>query len=129
MSYFIFFFKQKTAYEMRISDWSSDVCSSDLPTGTLFEYATDTPGFTVDEDPDHLGETLLIPPGDAARGNDLRVMLPQFALPEEDRMPMRDLPFVHRFHTSDDPDGSVIRPEERRGGKECVSSCCLWWSP
>src|SRR3546814_9623692 len=27
-----FFFKQKTAYEMRISDWSSDVCSSDLPT-------------------------------------------------------------------------------------------------
>src|SRR3546814_12274011 len=28
--YFLFFFKQKTAYEMRISDWSSDVCSSDL---------------------------------------------------------------------------------------------------
>src|SRR3546814_3621665 len=28
-----FFFKQKTAYEMRISDWSSDVCSSDLGTG------------------------------------------------------------------------------------------------
>src|SRR3546814_5298992 len=30
----VFFFKQKTAYEMRISDWSSDVCSSDL-VGTL----------------------------------------------------------------------------------------------
>src|SRR3546814_13765582 len=30
-----FFFKQKTAYEMRISDWSSDVCSSDLEIGTL----------------------------------------------------------------------------------------------
>src|SRR3546814_12213379 len=29
--YCFFFFKQKTAYEMRISDWSSDVCSSDLP--------------------------------------------------------------------------------------------------
>src|SRR3546814_1646253 len=28
--YLIFFFKQKTAYELRISDWSSDVCSSDL---------------------------------------------------------------------------------------------------
>src|SRR3546814_10004293 len=28
---FVFFFKQKTAYEMRMSDWSSDVCSSDLP--------------------------------------------------------------------------------------------------
>src|SRR3546814_14941558 len=31
VSVMIFFFKQKTAYEMRISDWSSDVCSSDLP--------------------------------------------------------------------------------------------------
>src|SRR3546814_15400978 len=30
---FVFFFKQKTAYEMRISDWSSDVCSSDLVEG------------------------------------------------------------------------------------------------
>src|SRR3546814_6658439 len=30
---FVFFFKQKTAYEMRISDWSSDVCSSDLLLG------------------------------------------------------------------------------------------------
>src|SRR3546814_7379270 len=32
---FVFFFKHKTAYEMRISDWSSDVCSSDL----LFPFA------------------------------------------------------------------------------------------
>src|SRR3546814_5858527 len=30
VSVFFFFFKQKTAYELRISDWSSDVCSSDL---------------------------------------------------------------------------------------------------
>src|SRR3546814_3952792 len=35
-----FFFKQKTAYEMRISDWSSDVCSSDLP-GLRFEQRPD----------------------------------------------------------------------------------------
>src|SRR3546814_8976542 len=36
-SFIVFFFKQKTAYEMRISDWSSDVCSSDLssPLGVL----------------------------------------------------------------------------------------------
>src|SRR3546814_3607426 len=33
-SFLFFFFKQKTAYEMRISDWSSDVCSSDLPSAT-----------------------------------------------------------------------------------------------
>src|SRR3546814_1200388 len=31
-----FFFKEKTAYEMRISDWSSDVCSSDLLVGQIF---------------------------------------------------------------------------------------------
>src|SRR3546814_1967403 len=33
---FFFFFKQKTAYEMRISDWSSDVCSSDLIRDVMF---------------------------------------------------------------------------------------------
>src|SRR3546814_12067922 len=38
MYYVLFFFKQKTAYEMRISDWSSDVCSSDL---TLFDAVSD----------------------------------------------------------------------------------------
>src|SRR3546814_242129 len=34
--FYFFFFKQKTAYEMRISDWSSDVCSSDLKRLALF---------------------------------------------------------------------------------------------
>src|SRR3546814_5530798 len=34
--FIFFFFKQKTAYEMRISDWSSDVCSSDLGKQILF---------------------------------------------------------------------------------------------
>src|SRR3546814_5521171 len=36
---FFFFFKQKTAYEMRISDWSSDVCSSDLPRPALMSMS------------------------------------------------------------------------------------------
>src|SRR3546814_9854728 len=35
----VFFFKQKTAYEMRISDWSSDVCSSDLVIGEKRDVA------------------------------------------------------------------------------------------
>src|SRR3546814_9956486 len=35
MFFLFFFFKQKTAYEMRISDWSSDVCSSDLAANTM----------------------------------------------------------------------------------------------
>src|SRR3546814_5518266 len=46
-----FFFKQKTAYEMRISDWSSDVCSSDLP-----DLAFDGPAFAVSNEapvPEH----------------------------------------------------------------------------
>src|SRR3546814_4091595 len=41
MLLFVFFFKQKTAYEMRISDWSSDVCSSDLLGGLHREAAGD----------------------------------------------------------------------------------------
>src|SRR3546814_11361722 len=36
---FVFFFKQKTAYEMRISDWSSDVCSSDLHNWSVYAQA------------------------------------------------------------------------------------------
>src|SRR3546814_7416319 len=44
--FLFFFFKQKTAYEMRISDWSSDVCSSDLDVGigSLFEGERDRHG-------------------------------------------------------------------------------------
>src|SRR3546814_6831039 len=39
--YLFFFFKQKTAYEMRISDWSSDVCSSDLAGDTAIAALED----------------------------------------------------------------------------------------
>src|SRR3546814_7240945 len=39
--FLFFFFKQKTAYEMRISDWSSDVCSSDLLGGSGFVSLTE----------------------------------------------------------------------------------------
>src|SRR3546814_10628318 len=46
MSLLFFFFKQKTAYEMRISDWSSDVCSSDLDGATNFKLATAPDGST-----------------------------------------------------------------------------------
>src|SRR3546814_5711658 len=43
-----FFFKQKTAYEMRMSDWSSDVCSSDLPFDTRHMRGPGrTPGTTT----------------------------------------------------------------------------------
>src|SRR3546814_4025510 len=39
MLFFFLFFKQKTAYEMRISDWSSDVCSSDLSAGQSADFS------------------------------------------------------------------------------------------
>lgn len=88
------------------------------PAGTLFEYATDGPGMTVDEAAEDLGQTLMIPPTDAARADDLRVILPQFALPGEERWPMRDLQFIHRFHRPDDADGSVIVLMHGTGGDE-----------
>src|SRR3546814_8728557 len=47
----VFFFKQKTAYEMRISDWSSDVCSSDLRwivvVGAFFTLARFSEAFLI----------------------------------------------------------------------------------
>src|SRR3546814_4580829 len=43
-----FFFKQKTAYEMRISDWSSDVCSSDLPAELASAISEHVPGFRME---------------------------------------------------------------------------------
>src|SRR3546814_9130859 len=46
----VFFFKQKTAYEMRISDWSSDVCSSDLSFGSrLLEQPADSADDAVEQ--------------------------------------------------------------------------------
>lgn len=88
------------------------------PGGTLFELATDGPGFAIDEAPGHLGETLFVPPHDAARAEDLKVMLPQFSMPGEPRPPRRDLPFVHRFFTPKDPDGSTVILLHGTGGSE-----------
>ena len=88
------------------------------PAGHLIEYATDGPGLAIDEPRQSLGQTLLFPPHDAARAQDLRVMLPQFVQPGAERTPMRDLPFIHRFHTPDDPDGSVIVLLHGTGGNE-----------
>src|SRR3546814_10303861 len=77
-----FFCKQKTEYEMRISDWSSDVCSSDLP------------------EPDR----------DCHRREKGR------------RYHRRDFLGQPRA-------GGRARSEERRVGKECVSTCRSRWSP
>src|SRR3546814_5779476 len=90
----VFFFKQKTAYEMRISDWSSDVCSSDL----------------------------------------MEVCLPPAALPEgvavsrtPIRLPLRHRP-ARRIIAMAIKGSFMARSEERRVGKECVSTCRSRWS-
>src|SRR3546814_4786169 len=95
-----FFFKQKTAYEMRISDWSSDVCSSDLDATSSAPQAAS--GMTV-------------PMRSALR----RIDIFEFPLLE----PVTRLEALNR--------GSVLllRSEERRVGKECVSTCRSRWSP
>lgn len=88
------------------------------PAGTLLEHATDAPGFAVDEAPEHLGQALFVPAHDAARAEDLRVMLPQFALPGQERIPMRELAFIHRFHRPQDGDGRTLVLLHGTGGNE-----------
>src|SRR3546814_8214828 len=61
---FFFFFKQKTAYEMRISDWSSDVCSSDLVRDSLAQAGRGSGG-KCRAGAAHDGDTLA--PAAAAR--------------------------------------------------------------
>ena len=88
------------------------------PGGVLIEMATDAPGMTLDEPLETLGEQLFIPPLFMKDEDDVRVALPQFGLPGEERVIYRDLPFVHRFYTPEKPDGSVIVLLHGSGGSE-----------
>src|SRR3546814_12355711 len=110
ISVLFFFFKQKTAYEMRISDWSSDVCSSDLG-------LADLKGVPVVGDSHrdlHAGMLLGGVPYLVRTGKGLRTL--------EGTLP----PGTQVF---DDLAAVVDRSEERRVGKECVSTCRSRWSP
>src|SRR3546814_7898409 len=91
-----FFFKQKTAYELRISDWSSDVCSSDLlaRAGGRGRQLFELEGIEAAEIVDH----------HRAHGS------------------------LHSGREAHPSTGSG-RSEERRVGKECVSTCRYRWSP
>src|SRR3546814_4162842 len=99
---FVFFFKQKTAYEMRISDWSSDVCSSDL-TACIEEAILDAG----------------IPVAGQRRTN------ARNRLPGETRIRIVEERTGENRLDRDAGD----RSEERRVGKECVSTCRSRWSP
>src|SRR3546814_4231429 len=101
---FLFFFKQKTAYEMRISDWSSDVCSSDLLSSTGQQETAWTTSW-----------------GSSTR------MLGGLFMTHGDARGLRLPPTVA-------PHQVVIvqigpRSEERRVGQECVRTCRSRGSP
>src|SRR3546814_10612228 len=112
-----FFFKQKTAYEMRISDWSSDVCSSDL--GECCGNSCGDRSVEADEIAELL-ETVERVRHDAASGI------------ERLQDAVVALAFCPRRLSIDRQDDQVTageRSEERRVGKECVSTCRSRWSP
>src|SRR3546814_2505202 len=90
-----FFFKQKTAYEMRISDWSSDVCSSDLPFRQKRRYRLR-----------------------------LRLLAERVAAGRRDGVCEPHGQRLSAVHSA-----TCRRSEERRVGKECVSTCRSRWSP
>lgn len=88
------------------------------PSDVLIEYATDAPGMTVDEAAEDLGKNLVFAPHDQYRATELRLRLPQFVLPHEPRLRLRDLPFIHRFHCPDEEDGSTFILFHGTGGNE-----------
>src|SRR3546814_21049674 len=99
---------------MRISDWSSDVCSSDLKLTAGFFIAK-----SKSEDLRLLGNNLLLLAEPNARRIDLRL--------NNGVQASRD-GFVSAT-TGQVVGGSDSRSEERRVGKECVSPCRSRWSP
>src|SRR3546814_8971933 len=72
---FFFFFKQKTAYEMRISDWSSDVCSSDLAVKHVHHFAVEQ-AEVADIAGDWLGGDAVV---DAVEGSGAPALQPAVA--------------------------------------------------
>src|SRR3546814_4379678 len=109
-----FFFKQKTAYEMRISDWSSDVCSSDLD----FERGESRQAVLARM---QAAMTAYLAEAWEARAPGIAVSSPQEALVMASVVEKETgVPGERRM---------VARSEERRVGKECVSTCRSRWSP
>src|SRR3546814_3401076 len=107
--FLFFFFKQKTAYELRISDWSSDVCSSDLA--------------------GHALRRRVRRPGQLAALRARRRACPGWRTePASARRPTGRTrsPVLPPRGGGGQPAG---RSEERRVGKECVSTCRSRWSP
>src|SRR3546814_13118865 len=104
------FFKQKTAYEMRISDWSSDVCSSDLLRTVQRDHADLAAALDQDRLVSHRCCSSPVPPRLHAAGT-------------------ADLGVSARRELEADHQSVPLRSEDRRVGQECVSTCSSRWSP
>src|SRR3546814_13835235 len=113
-SFVLCFFKQKTAYEMRISDWSLDVCSSDLSVGHRMGFVEDDDSVKVLPCP---FENLLEPGRVAAARAQCRIGDEEDALAHSDRD--TELPLAKGLNVDRTANE---RWEGRRGGKECVST-------
>src|SRR3546814_17757847 len=99
---------------MRISDWSSDVCSSDLAT---FPDQIEIQAGRYFVRPRY---EIVQADGDAANGG--RAGRRRIAHANVERIDLKPNPELAAL-------GDLIRSEERRGGKECVSTCRYRWSP
>ncbi|MDI7864252.1 VOC family protein [Rhizobiaceae bacterium n13] len=88
------------------------------PGGVLIELATDAPGMSVDEPEASLGTELFVPDNAQLPVDDVKVVLPQFAMPGEERVIYRDLPFVHRFFMPENPDDHTLVLLHGSGGSE-----------
>src|SRR3546814_20681815 len=119
----VFFFKQKTAYEMRISDWSSDVCSSDLAVIVARENRSGSGDVRARIEHIVPGQTqgLHVAGVDLATAAINRVTLADIVTSER-----------HRLLTACRADLATetfdVRSEGRRVGKVCVWSCRSRWS-
>src|SRR3546814_11459664 len=99
---------------MRISDWSSDVCSSDLKMAMLAEVGL---GALVREPRADLGASLLLGPPPGIPGVGQGALLGPHGVETRGRVQQDDLGHA------------MGRSEERRGGKGCVRTCRYRWWP
>src|SRR3546814_9843564 len=116
MLFLVFFFKRKTAYEMRISDWSSDVCSSDLRRrGDALADAPATDGAPAAPVAPRKPRPRKAAPNGGATEKDADQALAY--LDREDKLEQR----LGKYLNSE-------RAAERRGGQGGVRPCRCRWS-
>src|SRR3546814_8368581 len=116
-----FFFKQKTAYDMRISDWSSDVCSSDLANAQGRSAAVEYARQLSRSGYNHVGRLGCY------RQADRRLPAADPG-PREPGVRSEGFCPVAGWKPDGGPDRQ-LRSEERIVGKECVGTCRSRWPP